>query len=74
MGDPTLRTLLVLGAAAVLGHARRGVPVPARVASLVVRRPFKVAAVALAKDGADGPGLPARGGEYRRPAAAAPAT
>jgi transposase len=72
MGNPTLRTLLVLGATAVLGHARRGAPVPAWVTSLMARRPFKVAAVALANKMARTVwALLARGGEYRRPAAAA---
>ena len=75
MGNPTLRTLLVLGATTVLQHARRGAPVPPWVTALMARRPFKVAAVALANKMARIIwAVLARGGEYRRPVSvAAPA-
>lgn len=47
-GNKRLRTLLVVGATSVLKQARRGVKLPAWVGSLIARRPYKVAAVALA--------------------------
>ncbi len=48
MGNPTLRTLLILGATTVLRHARNGGKASAWVAAILARRPPKVAAVALA--------------------------
>ena len=48
MGNATLRTLLVLGATTVLQHIRRGAKGPNWLLDLLARRPFKVAAVALA--------------------------
>ncbi|MFC7739545.1 IS110 family transposase [Roseomonas sp. GCM10028921] len=47
-GNPTLRRLLVLGATARLRHARRDPEAASWAARLLARRPFKVAAVALA--------------------------
>lgn len=47
-GNKQLRTLLIVGATSILKQARRGVKLPAWVLSLVSRRPYKVAAVALA--------------------------
>jgi transposase len=48
-GDPYLRRLLVIGAHAVLRFARQGKPVTTKWAtSLLARKPYQVAAVALA--------------------------
>ena len=47
-GNKQLRTLLIVGATSILKQARRGVKMPAWVLSLLARRPYKVAAVALA--------------------------
>lgn len=47
-GNKQLRTLLIVGATSILKQARRGVKLPAWVAALIARRPYKVAAVALA--------------------------
>lgn len=68
MGNPTLRTLLILGATAVLSHVRRGARVSGWLTALLARRPFKVAAVALANKMARIVwALMIKGGEYRRP-------
>ena len=48
MGNPTLRPLLVVGATAVLQHARRGATISPWLTALLARRPAKVAARALA--------------------------
>lgn len=48
MGNPSLRTLLILGATTVLRQARNGGRASAWVRALLSRRPPKVAAVALA--------------------------
>lgn len=48
MGNPELRCLLVLGATAVLRHARGNDNAPKWLCDLLARRPYKVAAVALA--------------------------
>jgi transposase len=48
MGNPMLRSLLVVGATSVLRHARGKANAPRWLIGLLVRRPFKVAAVALA--------------------------
>ncbi len=48
MGNATLRSLLVVGATSLMCVARRGKPVPAWLSALMGRRPYKVAAVALA--------------------------
>lgn len=47
-GNKQLRTLLIVGATSILKQVRRGVKLPAWVVSLIARRPYKVAAVALA--------------------------
>ena len=66
MGNPTLRTLLILGATTVLRHARNGGKASAWVAAILARRPPKVAAVALANKTAPLSG-PWKGGIYREP-------
>jgi transposase len=70
-GNATLRSLLVLGATARLRYAKRapeGTDWPTR---LLARRPFKVAAVALANKMARiAWALLAKGGTYRTPATA----
>lgn len=48
MGNPILRTLLILGATTVLRHVRNGAPTSMWTMALLARRPPKVAAVALA--------------------------
>jgi transposase len=48
MGNPMLRSLLVLGATSVLRHVDGNDKVPQWLTKLLARRPFKVAAVALA--------------------------
>lgn len=47
-GNKQLRTLLIVGATSILKQVRRGVKLPAWVVSLIARRPYKVAAAALA--------------------------
>jgi transposase len=47
-GNKTLRSLLIVGASAVLKRARFGLPLPRWSGALLARRPFKVVAVALA--------------------------
>ena len=47
-GNKQLRTLLIVGATSILKQARRGVTLPYWIVSLMARRPYKVAAVALA--------------------------
>jgi transposase len=67
MGNTTLRTLLILGATTVLRHVRRGATTSAWVTALLARRPFKVAAVALANKMARIVwALLTRGGAYRK--------
>lgn len=48
MGNPMLRSLLVLGATSVLRHVKGNDKAPQWLMKLLARRPFKVAAVALA--------------------------
>ena len=48
MGNPALRSLLVVGATAVLLHARRGATISPWLTALLARRPAKVVAIALA--------------------------
>ena len=48
MGNPVLRSLLVVGASAVIQHVRRGAKVSGWLTDLLKRRPYKVAAIALA--------------------------
>jgi transposase len=67
MGNPMLRTLLILGGTTVLRHARNGANVPAWITALLARRPFKVVAVALANKMARIVwALLVKGGEYRK--------
>jgi transposase len=47
-GNKQLRTLLIVGATSVLKQAKRGLRLPPWLESLMARRPYKVAAVALA--------------------------
>jgi transposase len=48
MGNPELRSLLVLGATSVLRHARGNNNAPKWLTAIMARRPYKVVAVALA--------------------------
>lgn len=48
MGNPALRSLLIVGATAVIMHARRGAATSRWLTGLLARRPPKVAAIALA--------------------------
>ena len=48
MGNPTLRSLLVVGATALLRHVRRGATISPWLTALLKRRPAKVAVIALA--------------------------
>jgi transposase len=48
MGNPALRSLLVVGATAVLRHARGNPNASRWITALLARRPYKVVAVALA--------------------------
>jgi len=48
MGNPALRSLLVVGATAVVAHVRRGATISPWLTALLARRPAKVAAIALA--------------------------
>lgn len=47
-GNKQLRTLLIVGATSILKQVRRGSKLPGLVLSIMARRPYKVAAVALA--------------------------
>ena len=47
-GNKQLRTLLIVGATSVIKQAKRGLPVPKWIVTLLARRPYKVVAVALA--------------------------
>lgn len=68
-GNKQLRTLLIVGATSILKQARRGVGLPAWVVSLMARRPYKVAAVALANKMARTIwALLVKGGTYQTPA------
>lgn len=67
-GNKQLRTLLIVGATSILKQARRGVKLSAWVVSLIARRPYKVAAVALANKMARTIwALLVKGGTYRAP-------
>jgi transposase len=73
MGDAGLRSLLVVGATAVMRHAERDEGTPAWLTALMGRRPFKVAAVALANKMARVVwAVLTKGGVYRRPDAPLP--
>src|SRR5262249_51417960 len=68
MGNPELRTLLVIGATSVLRIARNDARTRSWLTALLARRPFKVAAVALANKMARIIwALLNKGGIYRRP-------
>ncbi|WP_085026531.1 IS110 family transposase [Ensifer aridi] len=68
-GSKQLRTLLIVGATSILKLARRGAKLPAWVVSLMARRPYKVAAVALANKIARTIwALLVKGGIYQMPA------
>jgi transposase len=68
MGNPELRTLLVIGATSVLRIVRNDARARSWLTALLARRPFKVAAVALANKMARIIwALLNRGGIYRRP-------
>jgi len=70
--DRYLRRLLVIGAHAVLRRAKQSPQTYPWLTQLLVRRPFKVVAIALANKMARVAwALLARGGSYRRPALAA---
>lgn len=68
-GNKQLRTLLIVGATSILKQARRGAKLPAWIASVLERRPYKVAAVALANKIARTIwALLIKGGTYQAPA------
>ena len=70
-GNKQLRTLLIVGATSILKQARRGSKLPAWVVSIMARRPYKVAAVALANKMARTKwALLVKGGTYQAPAMA----
>ena len=48
MGNSTLRSLLIIGATAVLKHVRHKADAPKWLVAILARRPFKVVATALA--------------------------
>ncbi len=71
MGNPTLRSLLVLGATSVLRHVKHNDNAPRWLVALLARRPFKVVAVALANKVARIVwALLTKGGTYRKLAVA----
>ncbi len=70
-GNKQLRTLLIVGATSILKQARRGSKLPNWIVSVLARRPYKVAAVALANKMARTIwALPVKGGTYQAPAMA----
>lgn len=70
-GNKQLRTLLIVGATSILKQVRRGVKLPAWIGSVMARRPYKVAAVALANKMARTIwALLVKGGTYQPPAIA----
>lgn len=70
-GNKQLRTLLIFGATSILKQARRGSMVPGWVVSIMARRPYKVAAMALANKMARTiRALLVKGGTYQAPAMA----
>jgi transposase len=67
MGNATLRSLLIVGATSVLRHSRNNASAPKWLTDLLKRRPYKVAAVALANKTARIVwALLTKGGVYRR--------
>lgn len=70
-GNKQLRTLLIVGATSILKQARRGSKLPGWVVSIMARRPYKVAAVALANKMARTIwAILVKGGTYQAPAMA----
>ncbi len=70
-GNKQLRTLLIVGATSILKQARRGSKLPGWVVSIMGRRPYKVAAVALANKMARTIwAILVKGGTYQAPAMA----
>lgn len=68
MGNPDLRSLLVVGATSVLRHAELNATAMPWLTGIVARRPYKVAAVALANKMARiAWAVLTRGGVYQRP-------
>jgi transposase len=76
MGNPALRSLLVVGATAVSRQVRRGATISPWLTALLARRPAKVAAIALANKMARiAWALLTKGGEFiRKNSVAEPAT
>ena len=71
MGNPMLRSLLVLGATSVLRRAKDYAKAPQWLIALLARRPFKIVAVALANKMARIIwALLTKGGTYRNTGAA----
>jgi transposase len=69
-GNRQLRTLLVVGATSILKLGKRGLKLPEWVRALMLRRPFKVVAVALANKMARTIwALLVKGGTYQTPLA-----
>jgi transposase len=67
MGNPALRSLLVLGATSVLRYVKGNANAPQWMSALLTRRPFKVVAVALANKMARIVwALLTKGGTYRK--------
>ena len=67
-GSRQLRTLLIVGATSILKLGKRGLKLPQWVGALMLRRPFKVVAVALANKIARTIwALLAKGGTYQTP-------
>ena len=72
MGNPLLRSLLVVGATSVLRYARSSPNAPQWITALLARRPYRVVTVALANKMAGIIwALLVKGGLYRQSAAAA---
>ena len=70
-GNKQLRILLIVGATSILKQARRGSKLPGWVVSIMARRRYKVAAVALANKMAPTIwALLVKGGTYQAPAMA----
>jgi len=66
-GNQQLRTLLIVGATSILKLGKRGVKLPAWLAGLMARKPFKLVAVALANKTARTIwALLVKGGIYRK--------
>jgi transposase len=66
-GNRQLRTLLIIGAASIIKLAKRGVKLSPWLAALIMRKPFKLVAVALTNKIARTIwALLVKGGGYRR--------